>query len=64
MARDQAFSEASARGTDRLIRWTKDGTLVCLTELVKAWGVDLEAIQAAVDRDDLFIIWIDDSPHV
>lgn len=64
MARYQEFTEASARGTDRLIRWKKDGTLVCLKELAKAWGVELEAIQAAVDRDDLFVVWVDDSPHV
>ena len=54
---------ALERGARRLTRWTQDGTLITPRQLATAWNQDLKTIQAAVQRGDLFEIWVNQAPY-
>lgn len=47
-----------------MTRWAQDGTLIAPQQLATAWGQDLQILQAAVRRGDLFEIWVNEAPYV
>ena len=58
-----SIEAALERGASKLTRWTQDGTLIEPQQLAKAWGQDLQAVQAAVQRGALFEVWVDKVPY-
>jgi len=46
-----------------MARWTEDGTLIPPQQLAKAWDQDLNTVQAAVQRGDLFEVWVNETPY-
>ena len=46
-----------------MTRWTEDGTLIPPQQLAKAWDQDLKTLQAAVQRGDLFEVWVKETPY-
>ena len=50
----KAFAESLGRGEEQLVRWTQDGTLVEGAELMRAWGLSRQAVDAARRRQELF----------
>lgn len=63
MAQGRSKEAALERGASRLTRWTRDGTLIASQQLAKAWDQDLQTLQAAVQRGDLFEVWVDKTPY-
>lgn len=63
MGQDRSIEAALERGASRLTRWTQDGTLIAPQQLAKAWDQDLRALQAAVQRGELFEVWVDKTPY-
>ena len=55
--------DALERGARRLTRWTQDGTLIAPQQLAKAWGQDLLTLQAAVQRGEVFEVWVGNAPY-
>lgn len=62
--RESVVCESLRRGAARLATWTKDGTLVSLAEFAQAWGIGARDLEAAVERGDLFEVWVNDSPYI
>jgi hypothetical protein len=60
---DTSIEAALERGASRLTRWSQDGTLIAPQQLAKAWDQDLRALQTAVQRGDLFEVWVDKTPY-
>ena len=58
-----SFEDALERGASRLTRWTQDGTLIAPQQLATAWDQDLQTLQAAVRRGDLFEVWVNEAPY-
>jgi hypothetical protein len=58
-----ALDDVRAKGRARLDKWTQDGTLVPQAELALAWHMQPEDIKAAVERGDLFEVWVGDAPY-
>lgn len=63
MGPDTSIEAALERGASRLTRWSQDGTLIAPQQLAKAWDQDLRALQTAVQRGDLFEVWVDKTPY-
>lgn len=63
-SRHQALNDALARGQERLVEWTEDGTLVPRAEFAQACQATTDSIEAAVQRGDLFEIWVGDAPYL
>lgn len=63
MEQERSIEAALERGASTLNRWTQDGTLIATRQLAKAWGQDLQAVQAAVQRGELFEVWVDEAPY-
>lgn len=57
------ISNARAKGQARLYKWTQDGTLVPYAELTRGWQMQTDDIKAAVERRDLFEVWVGDVPY-
>ena len=53
---------ALSRGGARLVRWTKDGTSVTPEQLAEQWGLGAHQVEAAVQRGDVFQVWVNGSP--
>ena len=64
MGPESFIEDARERGARRLSRWTQDGTLITPQQLAKAWGQDLQTLQAAVQRGDVFEVWAGNAPYV
>lgn len=64
MDNESEMHEAKARGAQRLVAWTIDGTLVSLPEAAQAWQLSLDDFVAAVGRGDVFEVWLKDSPYI
>jgi len=64
MANEIEIHEAWARGAQRLVMWTVDGTLVSLSVAAQAWQLSQDDVVAAAGRGDVFEIWIKDSPYI
>ena len=64
MENEREMHEAKARGAQRLVAWTIDGTLVSLPEAAQAWQLSLDDFVAAVGRGDVFEVWLKDSPYI
>jgi hypothetical protein len=62
MAQERSIDAALQLGASTLTRWTRDGTLIAPQLLAKTWAQDLHALQGAVQRGDLFEIWVDKAP--
>lgn len=63
MGQASSIEDALERGARRLTRWTQDGTLIAPQQLAKAWGQDLQTVQAAVQRGEIFEIWVGNAPY-
>lgn len=63
MEQECSIEDAIERGRRRLTRWTQDGTLIAPQHLATAWGQDLQTLQAAVQRGDVFEVWVDNAPY-
>jgi len=63
MSNDHAVDDARTRGAARLVTWTKDGKLVSQAVLAHAWQVGSDDIEVAVQRGDLFEVWVDESAY-
>lgn len=63
MAQEKSIEAALERGAGALKRWTQNGTLIDPQQLVQAWGQDVQTVQAAVQRGDLFEVWVDRMPY-
>lgn len=63
MEQESSIEDALERGARRLTRWTQDGTLIAPQLLAKAWAQDLQTLQAAVQRGDVFEVWVDNAPY-
>ncbi len=63
MAQEKSIEAALERGASTLKRWTQNGTLVEPQKLAQAWGQDVQTVQAAVQRGDLFEVWVDKTPY-
>ena len=46
-----------------LRRWTENGTLIAPRQLATAWGRDLDTLETAVQRGDLFEVWVNGAPY-
>ena len=64
MDNESEMHEAKARGAQRLVAWTIDGTLVSLPVAAQAWQLSLDDFVAAVGRGDVFEVWLKDSPYI
>lgn len=58
-----ALDDARAKGRAKLDKWTQDGTLVPPAELARAWQMQTDDFKAAVERGDLFEVWVGDAPY-
>lgn len=63
MAQERSVEAALERGVSTLKPWTQNGTLIEPQHLAQAWGQDLQTVQAAVRRGDLFEVWVDKTPY-
>ena len=63
MSLEPGFAVAGALGAEALANWTQDGQLIGSEQLAKAWGLAAQAIQNAVQRGDLFEVWVKESPY-
>lgn len=63
MKQERSIEAALERGASKLTRWTQDGTLVTPQQLAKAWDQDLETLRTAVQRGDLFEVWVNEAPY-
>jgi hypothetical protein len=63
VGQEDAIEDALERGACRLARWTQDGTLIAPQQLAKAWGQDLQTLQAVVQHGDVFEIWVNEAPY-
>ena len=63
VGQESAIEDALERGAGRLTCWTQDGTLIAPQQLANAWGQDLQTLQAAVQRGDLFEVWVNEAPY-
>jgi hypothetical protein len=61
---ESSIEDALERGARRLTRWTQDGTLIAPQQLAKAWGQDLQTLQAAVQRGEVFEVRVGNAPYV
>lgn len=64
MANEPGLNEASIRGRARLVTWVTDGTLVTLAEVAKAWRLELYVLEEAIRRDELFLVWVDNTAYI
>jgi hypothetical protein len=64
VTQDRCLDDARARGTATLGSWTQDGTLIVPSQLAQAWGLGAKALEAAIQRGDLFEVWVNESPYV
>jgi hypothetical protein len=64
MPQNQWLDVALARGTATLEEWTQDGTLIAPAQLAEAWRIGTEATEAAVERGDLFEVWVNKSRYI
>jgi len=62
MASERWLANASIRGAATLAKWTQDGQLIGAEQLADAWGLGAQAISEAVQRGDLFEVWVNESP--
>lgn len=62
MAEHPEIEAALARGAARLVQWTKDGTLVTPERFAEQRGLGAHEVQAALQRGDVFQVWVNDSP--
>ena len=62
MTHHQAIEASLLRGAAKLVQWTKDGTLVTPEQLAKQWNLGALEVEAAVQRGDVFQVWVNDSP--
>jgi len=63
VGQESAIEDALERGARRLDRWTQDGTLIAPQQLAKAWGQDLQILQAVVQHGDVFEVWVGNAPY-
>lgn len=56
LATKKATHEALARGEMRLVKWTKDGTLVDSRWLCNEWGLTRQGLDKARDRGEIFSV--------
>ena len=63
MEQERSIEAALEQGARTLTRWTRDGTLIEPQLLAKAWDQNLQTLQAAVQRADLFQIWANEAPY-
>lgn len=63
MGQESSIEAALEQGARTLTRWTRDGTLIEPQQLATAWGQDLQTLQAAVRRGDLFEVWVNEAPY-
>jgi hypothetical protein len=61
---DRCLDDARALGTATLASWTQDGTLIAPSQLAEAWGLMPQALETAVQRGDLFEVWVNNSPYL
>lgn len=59
--RGQILKESLEQGARLMVRWTQDGTLITPQQLSKAWGQDLQTLEAALERGDVFALWIEEA---
>ncbi|MDO9316168.1 MAG: hypothetical protein Q7T97_16665 [Burkholderiaceae bacterium] len=64
MTQDRCFDDARARGAATLGSWTQDGTLIVPSQLAQAWGLGAQALETAIQRGDIFEVWVNESPYV
>jgi hypothetical protein len=51
-----ASRQATARGEARLVKWTRDGTLIDGKRLAEAWGMTRQGLDKARERGDIFSV--------
>jgi hypothetical protein len=54
----QVVAESLARGEERLVKWTQDGTLVPVSAVASAWGIKRQSVDAARERDEIFSVYV------
>jgi hypothetical protein len=55
-ANSDASRQAAARGEARLVKWSRDGTLVDGKRLADAWGMTRQGLDKARERGDIFSV--------
>jgi hypothetical protein len=55
-ANSNASRDALARGEARLVKWTRDGSLVDGKRLAEAWGMTRQGLDKARERGDIFSV--------
>lgn len=55
---------AQALGAARLEKWTMDGTLIPLSAAVQAGRLGVHEIASAVQRGELFEVWVANLPYI
>ncbi len=63
MEQERSIAAGLEKGAATLTRWTREGTIIEPQQLAMAWGQDLQALQAAVQRGDLFEVWVNEAPY-
>ena len=54
----QVVAESLARGEERLVKWTRDGTLVPVSAVESAWGIKRQSVDAARERNEIFSVYV------
>ena len=59
-----AVREAAARGANRLVTWTQDGTLAPVPMLLEAWELSADTVEAAIEVGSLFAVTVNGVRYV
>lgn len=54
----KVVAESLARGEERLVKWTRDGTLVPVSAVESAWGIKRQSVDAARERNEIFSVYV------